>query len=241
MALNRETISDTQTEFAVRYYRWAHREFQQEVLNDFPWLKRLDIRAARTCLRQMAHYSLAEKKCFASALVKRFHPQAVKLLGDSISSSESRMIGEYTNSIVLMLDPAVDDFAEERLPPESISAVGPREMKRVLKKSLAAVLGQEREVGGGTWKYVSSKSHAEIQTWLDVGGSNHQACYHHTVVYSGRILLLDHVSVLSWLGLSGQTCWCSLDKVKAGTTAYLVRDLCAHFLNATAALLDELP
>jgi hypothetical protein len=235
------TFQEAQEEFAVRYYLWAGEETRKEVEQGFPLLRRMDTGMCRRYLRRMAQLSTEAQHAFAALLVKRFHPLALKLLGDTLSSEEIAEITRYADVTAVEFDPLEEAFFQRQSEGDPSTKLNRRRFKKVVKEYLIPVLGREDKWGGGgTWRYKTPIENLCVETYLDTGGTHHQLCYSHAIIFSGYQTLIEQTSVLSWLGLSGQTSWRQLDDSKAEATARLLAELCDHFFKAIPNLLKRI-
>ncbi len=233
------TFNQAQDEFAVRYYLWANEEARMEVEKDFPILKRMDKARCRKFLRHMAQLSKEDQYVFAALMVKRFHPHALKLMGEpSITADEIAEIKRYNDACVMELDPIEQAFLERELAADSTTRLNRKKFTTIVKTSLLPVLGKpDSWGGGGSWRYQNPIGNLRVDTYFDTGGGHHQLCYSHAVIFSGYQTLTEQTSLLSWLGLSSQTDWNNLEDSKAEPTAKLSAELCAHFLDVAPKLL----
>jgi len=94
-----------------------------------------------------------------------------------------------------------------------------------------------------------------VHTYVEVGGSYSQLWYRHTITPPDRYTRLDEASVdksaivywaansislLSWLGITSQTCWDLLTESDIPEAAETLSLLCSHFMQAVSDLLDGL-
>jgi len=81
-------FSKAKEEFQVRYYLWAKSEWEREINESFPDLRSFKAGPAWETLEYMRHLSRREQLLVAGGLLKRFHPDAVKTLGETCSPDE---------------------------------------------------------------------------------------------------------------------------------------------------------
>ncbi len=231
------TFKEAHAEFSVRYYLWSLVEFRNEIESGLPLLKRLDTQPSRTCFRLMQRLSSSDKKRFADALVKRFHPQGVAGFGHNISSGEMLVIQDYTNSL-LATSTEEGTISSGARAGDQGSKLNRRLFASLLKTCLSPVLGSTFEKhGDGEWRYVWRIGDFQVHTYIDIGGRFHQLRYSHDIVFSGFDMLVDHASVHSWFGLSSQTHW-RVDDSKTEATAHLLVELCDRFLGVAPKFLE---
>ena len=191
------TFEEAHAEFSVRYYLWALEEFRVEIQEGFPLLKRLDTQPSKTCVRLMQQLSVSDQSAFANALVKRFHRQAMTIVGDTLSPDDTQMIQNYIDS-GLITSPEEDAVWDRRLAGDPALKLNRKVFTKTLKDFLFPVLGPDIESrGNGEWGYNCRIGSFQAYTRLDVGGRFHQLCYSHDIVFSGYQLLVERASVLS--------------------------------------------
>src|SRR5207247_1574195 len=99
-------------------------------------------------------------------------------------------------------------FFQRRLDGDQSAKLNRGRFIKILKECLTPVLGREdRWGGGGTWRYNTPIDSLRVETYLDTGGTHHQLCYSHRIIFSGHQTLIEQTSALSWLGLTSQTSW----------------------------------
>lgn len=98
----------------------------------------------------------------------------------------------------------------------------------------------EEDVKSGEWQYETKIGPWTVLTRIDTGGRFHQLTYDHCIILSNEKRLMEHISILSWLGISGQTLWRDLQKDDAETTADTVAQIVRHFMQAIPNLLQGL-
>jgi len=82
------TFSKAKQEFQVRYYLWATSEWENEINEAFPNFRSFKAGTAWETYQFMQQLSKHEQMLTAGGLLKRFHPDAVKALGETCSSDE---------------------------------------------------------------------------------------------------------------------------------------------------------
>jgi hypothetical protein len=81
-------FSKAQQEFQIRYYLWATAEFEKEIVESFPNLRLFKAGTAWETYQFMRQLDKHDQLTLAHALLKRSHPDAVKVLGESCSPEE---------------------------------------------------------------------------------------------------------------------------------------------------------
>ncbi len=82
------TLSQAQLEFKIRYYLWAGSEWEREISESFPNLQRFKSGTFWKTYQFMRRLARGDRLATARGLLKRFHPDAVKALGETASPEE---------------------------------------------------------------------------------------------------------------------------------------------------------
>ena len=80
---------------AVRLYQWALQEWERELESGLPMLRAVRSFATFRLLDLMDRLSLEEQRSLAMALMKRFHPEAVSILGDQPNEAETVVLARW--------------------------------------------------------------------------------------------------------------------------------------------------
>jgi hypothetical protein len=224
-------------ELLARYYRWALADSRREVEQGLPMVRLVRSVGALTFIEMMGARSKDEQFVIARLLVKRAH-KAIAEPMDPLTPGEARHVEARH----------VEEWVQERgnqiaqtgyRKANELGADRPLELDRrrfayEVKQSLVNICGPHEELGQGAWQHERSLGDFLAQTRIDVGGRQHQLTYGHTLKVS-RSVLMEHVSLLSWLGISVQTQWVLRSESDAAAAAASLRALCAHFLGAASA------
>jgi hypothetical protein len=250
-----------QAEFKLRYYRWALQDFRREIDESFPFLKGFKTGSPADVLESMSGRSRSEQLTLASALVKRFHKDAVEAAGDQMTPEEEAACKEYLDRIprthplelALLRRAAAGErgvYANRgklvRLVRAKLKVAG---MQVLESEDLVGVLSYQNTIGG--WRIITRihtrERHAQLR-------------YDHTIYSVDKVVLVtwakdtwregqqelvplllhNWVSLAGWLGISSQTEWSDLVDSDGPNVAKELGALCKHFLHAASALLAGL-
>jgi hypothetical protein len=216
----------------ARYYRWALADSQREVEQGLPMVRLVRSVGALTFIEMMRARSKEEQFLIARLLVKWAHKAIAEPL-DPLTPDEARnaeaWVQERGNHI------ARDGYRmANQLAAGQPAEVDRRRFASEVKANLANVCGPHEDLGQGVWQHEQSVGDLLVQTRIDVGGRQHQLTYGHTLKISGNVWM-EHVSLLSWLGIAGQTHWVLRSESDAAVAAASLRAACAHFLLAASA------
>jgi len=219
-------------EFVAAFYYWAQEDFRREIREGFPFLRL--IKNQFVVFRQLrAFQSLSQEDQYvlASALVKRFHPRAVRYLGESLTPEETCLSDWY--------DSAINRWTSEELRLNELETQNPqlfklnrRRFAALLKEALKPVCGEEIVVfDRSVWHYMTQIGGLTIATFIDVGGQFHQLVYDHAVApKEDPFFGWGPTSILNWMGLSGGgTYWTMLTEADTAEAAEAAACFCSHF------------
>src|SRR5438105_596524 len=94
-------LSATSDALSVHVFRWALRDFQREISHGYPFLGYISYGLVFRLLAWFEALSPKERGSVATALVKRFHPRAVELTGESLTPEEAAWLQECRRQIRL--------------------------------------------------------------------------------------------------------------------------------------------
>jgi hypothetical protein len=231
--------------FEERYYRWALEDWRREIEQDFVFLRSLK---EHLVLRMMESLRTEEQFSLARALVKRGRKQEfLEMLGDQLTRQEQKYVQWYANEITRAVSmPRVlpEDTATSNQAPQKSSSkkLNRKKLKQCVAKAVSPILGNNFYDWGywQEWMYFTKIGPWQVVSYFDVGSQFHQLCYDHSIIVSEQVRLLEGISILSWLGIAGQTQWQGLTDSDAESTADSLAQIVAHFMEAAPKLLDGL-
>ena len=228
-------------EFEKRLYQWALEDWRRELEEDFRLLRKV---ADPVPLRIIEALDKPRRFLFAKALVKRFTPAHVLAqCGDSFTDEDAQLIQIYIDAVTSVVSGPTSIGSEDDryLSATSLCELDRTSFKKAIVTRLTPVLGKEYEnCGGGEWRYYTSVGPWEIVTCIDLGGRSHQLCYAHNIRCSKHPFLAEHISLLSWLGISSQTDWSGLTQSDIEPIAESLAEIIAHFVRSAPSLLQGL-
>jgi len=232
--------------FVVSLYGWACADFRREIEEGFPLLRGVENPTTYGLLSVMESLPNARRLLLASGLLKRFHPRAVEILGEKISTEEHELIELFLKSF------ASTPLLRERW--ARAPKLGPPLERKQRKKIVEQVKKELREPycvwpATGPWKGFSlevEKGGVRILTRFYTG-MRASLCYDHAILDKERgyywepdtTFYCDKLSIYSWLGISWQTMWMEL---RVGEIERVGKDLvrlCRHFIDGVGGLVDD--
>jgi hypothetical protein len=231
-----------QLKFGERFYCWAIKDWNREINEDFPFLR--SISDAQNDVKIMESLTTAQQKILAVALVKRFTKRNIlEQCGNEFTDYEKNLVERH-------LKMCWDEEERKSLmtppggwPPEtSERKLKRRKLRDHIITNLTPILGKRDENWGVelVWRHYTVIGPWQVMTYIDVGGQGHQLTYEHSISVSETAQLIEGISVLSWLGIAGQTMWRGLHDADTEPTVEALAKIIAHFMDAAPKLLEGL-
>jgi hypothetical protein len=221
------TFQKAQQEFKIRYYHWAISEFEREIDGSFPDLVLFRTGPVWQLYQFMQELDIARQLALARSLLRRFHPEAVKALGETCSVEEEslryRLDGfrhDATSKMELEMD-------SRRRAGERIRFISKRKLLNTTSRRFQEAFGSEcvesdRGLTGDPSLEFQTKFPGGwiISTHFWFGRSESLIDYGHTISseitfehhgsqgpYLARHVIAAMVSFCDWLGICSQTQW----------------------------------
>lgn len=223
------TLQKAQQEFKIRYYLWATSEFEREINGSFPDLKLFRTGPTWQVFQFMQKLGKSEQFVVARGLLKRFHPETVKALGETCSAEEKSLRDRLdlfrhdvfgTSGIELELD-------ARRRAGKKIRSLSKRKLLNVTAQRFQGAFGtqcaeSDRELTGDARLEFRMKCPGGwvINTHFWFGRGENLIDYGHTILsettvehrgpqgpYMGSLVICHSISFCSWLGICSQTQW----------------------------------
>jgi RHS repeat-associated protein len=193
--------------FLVHLYTWCLAQARQEVQQGYRRLAQISNREAALLLNYLEQLNGSDQLTLVLALTKRFHPQAMLLMGDKMDRNETRL-GE----LYIAWRRVVNEKGGQ-LPPDLASVLKTFDFPQSADTNLLTVeITRQLESicgpvdpdwdRGTNWRHKYSVKNCHLLTYVDVSRG-------HTVRYSHQVSFLPgiHFSFLTAVGLSADTSW----------------------------------
>jgi hypothetical protein len=216
-------------------------EFAREVREDYPLLQAVANPAVRVLLPQLRGAPPAQQLQAATALVKRWHGNALDLCGETMSADETRLVDRYRASLTA-----------DGLEPSNALAAGtgrlPVRKKRLVAEvteNLEPVLGCGRRVDGSEWEWITPVGDWLVKTAADFSpaGGRPGVCYWQWLYRADLPPFtpdVPRIDVLSLLGIYAESSWEINSEEDAVRAAGSLRRICEHFLSGVPTLVRGL-
>jgi hypothetical protein len=226
-----QTLQPVRDEFLVRFYRWSTEFSRHEFDGDFPIVGRIKSPTVQRLLSFARSLKGEERFLLCSALLKRFHTRAAEILDDFPSTEETALLSRYSE-------------ARRAYVPQSEAIVrqsNKASLRKILLRELGASFSEPPDIQASReeWTYRSHIHCWTLETRIDSGGRRSFG-YSHSINAQHSVPLQDHISILSWMGISSQTDWFYLSESDYGEAAKCLAQACSCFLDAVQKLLNDL-
>jgi hypothetical protein len=211
------------------YYAWALAEAQAQMVSGFPLVSLVRGSAAVRFAAYVEGLTRQQQSTLTVAMVKRFHSEATTRAGHYLTDDE-RVLLDSKDAAVLRPLPIEKDIEGDGFLP------GKPRMHRSrfatqMRKHLTPDFGAPVLRRGASHWYESKLESWRIKTEVRLGSP---PFYFQSIESEEGVAVLEHVSLLSWLGISSQTTW---DLARDGDEAEVARSIA--FL--TRYLVDSAP
>ncbi len=180
----------------------------------------------------MDRLTIQEQGQLVMALLKRFHPDAARTLGELPTEGEIALLARWDSR-------RGTPCAAEAAPGER-GNVDRKRLLQIIKQGLD-FLGIPKKLSRVELQYSTTVDGWVIQTHLDFGGRFSDVAYHHDLGEASAPPCARFISVLSWLGVvGGGTKWKVFSEDEAIATATILGRICQHFLEAVPGLVSGL-
>ncbi len=229
MDVQTQTIVD---DYAVRFYRWSLQDSAREFSERFKKIRRITSEPVRRFIEFAEGLPLPQQRSLSKALVKRFHPRAIQLTKDFLDATEESLVQTFLD--------ATEPCGRDKNSAAGL-IVGQRDLRKALKGALVSRLGEPDPTWANPaeWRFLHTVHGWTVFTYVDLGGRIHHLTYSHCI-RAGKSSLIEHTSILYWMGVMSQTSWEIMSSSQTEEVADSLVDLCTHFLDATHQLLAGL-
>lgn len=219
--------------FHQRFYEWPFRDFQREIAQDFPFVRRIAGLNLRF-LAIMKSLSLEEQQQLASTFVNASTFTSKNKVGMDTEFPTRRTPEDYRR-LKWYGERARIQLREEweaNNPERYATYIRKyRELMRAVRDELMLVFpGKPPKPSKEELHFHATVQGFDIETVVYSGHSTWQLCYCHRLRYPPRGLDVNEICLNTWLGIPGQTYWRRITKDTIPAAAKTVGDLCRHFI-----------
>jgi hypothetical protein len=248
------TFSEAKREFDIRYYLWAISEFEKEIDESFPSMRLFKAGSPWKTYQFMLNLPKKEQLILAHSLLKRFHPNAVKSLGETISNDEGSLLSRRDaafNNIVSV----GDEIKARKSAGESIKLASKRKIRKAMTAKFKAAFGSEcidlarADEDDEMLHFKMKRAGWIVNTIFYFGRSQTVLNYCHNIesektfpVNGGEagMGMGGMMSFNSYLGITSQTQWHYLTEEEIDPACATTLKLCVHFFEVLPKLLKGL-
>lgn len=126
----------------MRYYLWATSEFEKEIQASFPTLRLFKSGGAWKTFQFMLNLPKSEQLVLARSLLKRFHQNAVKSLGETCSAEEEALRTRRDTAFSNIVSIGKEIRARKNAG-EPIKVASKRQLRKIMTAEFKAAFGSE--------------------------------------------------------------------------------------------------
>ena len=213
---------------------WCLSETAKDLQRDHSLLSRVPSSNARYYLAFLQSLNGQQRSAATRALVRRYHPSALALSGDTLTSEDTYWIARFTESG----SAAASAYTTRIADPGHLSAVTDRDeldRPKLIKEVLGSVERQCRAtpeaLKNGVTRLSETHGRLTLVTAIDFGGRR-PFSYLQRVVDDGGSELGGATSVLQWVGISTATSFNLIRNEKIQQAAQTFADILNYFSSA---------
>ena len=226
-------------EFRVRFYRWALNDAVREIKEDCPLIRSVRGIAASAFLEFLDSRSEHQRIDLITSLVKRMHPGALELCGDSLGTSDHELIDGYFNALGETRSRYVDQYMFT-----ITKRASKPKLRTLVKQELLGVCGPiARKDSSDLWDHAENVEGWAVFTSIDLGGTARLRYGHYireSLDSTGNLNGVGFLNLLEWIGITSGTNWDLLCDGEEEDAAKALANICNHFMNALRMLLGGL-
>ncbi len=217
-----------------RFYEWALRDFQREIAQDFPFLRRVGGTINRKVIAIMKSLPLERQKQLATTLVRTNKVWFSGAPTRWTAEDEANYAWYGERKRQLLREGPVGNTLGRR----ATFIRDKRELMRAVREELMLVFpGETPEKSNEELNFRATLHGFDVETVVYSGHRTWQLWYLHRLLHPASGLDVNHISLMSWLGISGATEWSEITEATIPGVAKTVGDLCRHFIAAADTFL----
>jgi hypothetical protein len=235
------SLTEARELFARRYYVWCADQVRFEVESDFPILRSVRNATALSYLAHAASLPVKERQVFAQAMLKWRLRHILPGIGVEFSREEEGMARDFGESLTWAKPEVLRDY-EEREQQNADFRIDKAKLWELIKARAPRTFPSGfRPFGRDVWRNEEMRGSWRVTTCVDLGGASRQLGYSHSLGISPEQPLWEpQISVLSWLGVTGQTDWNYYTASELPALTRTFYSVCERFVSATSALMHGL-
>jgi hypothetical protein len=246
------TYSKAKEQFEIRYYLWGASEFQQEIDGAFPHFRLFKTGSVWKLHQFMEQLEKRDRHILAAALLKRFHPDAARTLGETETTEEASLRSRWDALPVRPSDLQAAIWAKQEAGQKVKFASKPKLRRTILQGFKQAYGAECLDLAcaefGPELDFKMKCCGWVIDTHFEFAEEDRQIHYWHTIMSPtepgspiGPDMMIGRgISFNAWLGVTSQTKWQYLMEEDIQAACNSVIKFCGHFLSVAPKLLKGL-
>lgn len=247
-------FEEAKREFGIRYYLWATSEFEKEIEGSFPSFRASKIMTVADVHQYMQQLSKSDQLTLAHALLKRFHPEAVKALGEA-SLEEEEVLLARRDAFHPTRRAREKEIRERRLACEKITFASKRKLRKVMTAKFREAFGDlcfgmasvdeephlKFKMKCCGWILMTNFWFGRRESLIDyTQGVVSESTFEHRGNQVPAMIFPAQIHLCSWLGISGMTKREYLMNEDVEPACDAVIKYCGHFFDIAPKLLKGL-
>lgn len=230
------SIETLQREIEVTHYRLGMQTFVSEIQNGFPLLGTFEELTVPRLLVFLKSHSINDQIRYATALVKRRNQKALSFLGELLTEEDKELIEHCSKAILI---PTITEIECDlrRVNEWANIKIDMQDFRKAVLKELCPIFGDPvQERSKGCWTYKMLFHDWIVETEVDTAGRRHILEYNHSILSIDGATLKQDISVLSLLGISGQTYWWRTANGDWSKIVHTLGLLCSFYTRSVASM-----
>ena len=230
----------TSEELNVNYYKWALKDAERELNENFSLLKKVKGTGAISYITYLNSLSESDKRMLAFALVKISHQKAVNAVGDSCTEQETELVENFRKFYMNFFADSLSEinFHNNGMRRQNVSK---KKVSKLLIDFLTPICGAvEKSRSKSEWLHRARYENYAILTSVSVYGAISQIRYSHIITHNitNSAYEIHLIDLMRWLGAGG-TEWNLLTAGDEESATQSVAHLCSHFMKALPLILNK--
>jgi hypothetical protein len=233
--------------FEERLYRWALDDFQREINQGFPLLRRVADSVPKQVIQLLRSLPPERQLRLATTLVKNKVSTLIRVENAWYATAESLLWTPEDDKLYSWYRERIgqprtqEEWQAHSLMWPKWKAMDKQKLMRAVRGEMVTLFpGQPPKKQVGDLHYRTNLHGFEVETVVLKGHTTWQLSYYHRIRNAPLGFDVNHIGLYSWLGIGSMTYWSQITDTTIPGAAHSLSDLCGHFLKAADGLLNGL-